>query len=85
MWSLNIKILKKVSHVNGVCIKPTCDVDLASQSHICLTHSTKQSAVVYQPSDSIIDYQFTEKFVVQHVSVNKWALWGEEKKAVRSI
>lgn len=67
-------------HVNAEWIKQTCDVDLARQSHICLTHSAKQGAVVYQPSDPIIYNQFPEKFVVQYISVNKWAYWEKRGK-----
>lgn len=53
--------------------KQTCDVDLSCQSHISLTHSTKQSAVVDQPSDAIVYNKFSEVFVVQNISVYKWA------------
>lgn len=72
-WSLNTIIPKKVAHVNGVCIQQTCDVYLACQSHVSLAHSTKQSTVVDQPSDTIIYNQFSEKFVVQHIGIYKWA------------
>lgn len=72
-WSLNVITPKKVVHVSGMCTQQTCDVDLACQSHISLAHSTKQSAVVDQPSDTIIYNQLSEKSVVQHISVNKWA------------
>lgn len=71
-WSLNIKILQQARRVDGVCIQQTCDVDLARQSHVGLAHGTQQRAVVHQPSDAIIHNQFPEKFVVQHVGVNKW-------------
>lgn len=57
-----------------MCIfKQTCDVDLSCQSHISLTHSAKQSAVVDQPSDAIIYNKFSEVFVVQNISVYKRA------------
>lgn len=62
-----------MARVNGVYIQQTCDVDLACQSHVSLAHSAEQSAVVDQPSDTIIYNQFSEKFVVQHISVYKWA------------
>lgn len=53
--------------------KQTCDVDLSCQSHISLAHSTKQSAVVDQPSDAIVYNKFSEVFVVQNISVYKRA------------
>lgn len=53
--------------------KQTCDIDLSCQSHISLTHSTKQSAVVDQPSDAIVYNKFSEVFVVQNISVYKRA------------
>lgn len=64
---------KMVVCVNGVCIQETCDVDLACQSHIGLAHSAKQSAVVDQPGDTVIYYQFSKESIVQHISINKWA------------
>lgn len=51
----------------------TCDVDLSGQSHISLTHSAEQSAIVDQPSDTVINNQFSEVSVVQYVSIHKWA------------
>lgn len=72
-----VQPIKKAVHVNCVRIQLTCDVDLACQSHVSLAHGTEQSAVVDQPSDTIIYNQFSEKFVVQHISVNKWA-WREK-------
>lgn len=53
--------------------KQTCDVDLARQSHVGLADGAEQSAVVDQPCDAIVYYEFSEKFVVQHVSVHKRA------------
>lgn len=72
-WRLNIKSLQRARRVDGVRIQRTCDVDLARQSHVGLAHGTQQRAVVHQPSDAIIHDQFLEKFVVQHVSVDKGA------------
>lgn len=54
-------------------LKQTCDVDLARQGHVGFAHGAEQSAVVDQPCDAIVDDEFPEKFVVQHVSVHKWA------------
>lgn len=53
--------------------KPTCNVYFACQSHISLAHSTKQSAIMDHPSDSVIYYEFSEMFVVQYISVYKRA------------
>lgn len=53
-------------------VKQTCDVNLACQSHISLSNSTEQSAVVDQPGDTIIYNKFSEVFVVQNISVYKW-------------
>lgn len=71
--SLNIIIPKKTVQVNGVYIQQTRDVDLACQSHISFAHSTEQSAVVDHPSDAVVYNQFSQIFVVQHISVYKWA------------
>lgn len=70
-WSLTVSNPKVT--VTTWVVKQTCDVDLARQGHIGLADGAEQSAVVDQPCDAIVDDEFSEKFVVQHVSVHKWA------------
>lgn len=66
----------KINPGNGG--EQTCDVDLPCQRHVRLAHGAQQGAVVHQPRDPVIYNQFSEKFVVQHVGVNKRASFGEK-------
>lgn len=62
-------------------IRQTCDVDLARQGNVGLADGAEQSAVVDQPCDAIVDDEFSEKFVVQHVGVHKWA-WRKKNTSL---
>lgn len=50
-------------------IRLTSDVNRPCQGHVSFSNSTKEGAVVNQPSDAIVHHNFSQVLVVQDVGV----------------